>query len=101
MKTTNKAPLWDTHDLAVSEIELRETLSSLESEWVIGKLKAKRGTLHAEYVGERRIVVEYDASVVTSTEIVSFLYFFCGLTATGRRSTSGCRAFPAPVRSSV
>lgn len=88
----------DLRNLAVSEIELRERLNALESEWVIGKLTAKRGVRRAKYDRDGTLVVEYDADVVDSSEIVSFLYM-CGLTATGRISARGRRgSYQSAVR---
>jgi hypothetical protein len=80
----------DLRNLAISEIELRERLNPLESEWVIGKLTAKRGVRRANYGRDGTVVVEYDADVIDSADIVSFLYV-CGLTATGKSSARGRR----------
>jgi len=79
----------DLRNLATSEIELRERLNVLESEWVIGRLTAKSGVRRADY-GNGTVVVEYDADVVKTADIVSFLRV-CGLTATGRTATRDCR----------
>jgi len=89
-RQTNAPRPADLRNLAISEIELRERLNALESEWVIGKLTAKRGVRRANYGRDGTVVVEYDADVVDSTDIVSFLYM-CGLTATGRSSARGRR----------
>ena len=100
MAIRTKTPGWDTRDLTTSEIELRQPLDSLQSQWVIGTLIAKYGILRARSVGERYVVVEYDASVVSNAEIVRLLHV-CGLTATGRRSTSARRRARPPALRSV
>ena len=88
----------DLRNLATSEIELRERLNALESEWVIGKLTAKRGVRRADYGRDGTVIVEYDADVVDSADIVSFLYT-CGLTAVGRTSARGRRgSYQSAVR---
>jgi len=84
----------DLRNLAVSEIELRERLNTLESEWVIGKLTAKSGVRRADY-GDGTVVVEYDADIVKTADIVSFLNV-CGLTTIGRTSTRDCRGSYQP-----
>ena len=86
----SKKSACDLRNLATSEIELRERLNTLESEWVIGKLTAKRGVRRANYGRDGTVVVEYDADVVDTADIVSFLNV-CGLTTVGRTATRDCR----------
>ena len=81
-------------NFATSEIELRERLNALESEWVIGRLTAKSGVRRADY-GNGTVVVEYDADVVKTADIVSFLNV-CGLTTIGRTSTRDSRGSYQP-----
>jgi hypothetical protein len=57
-----------------SEIELRHQLPALEGDWLVGRLRAKRGIADAEYGGgARRLVVEYDADLLGSADLVEFL----------------------------
>jgi len=59
-------------NLRTSEIELRQGLPELECNWLVGQLRAKRGIADAE-CGLRRLVVEYDADILDSTDLVEFL----------------------------
>jgi hypothetical protein len=97
VKRTAKPPC-DLRNLEISEIELREQLNTLESEWVVGRLMAKSGIRRADYGRDGRVIVEYDADVIKSADIVSFLYM-CGLRAIGRRSARADRSSsPSSIR---
>lgn len=64
------------------ELELREGLSVLEREWVIGRLVSKAGVRDAVSRPDdpRRLVVEYDADLVNTNDLQEFLQM-CGLHA--------------------
>jgi len=96
MRTKVEKTACDLRNLEISEIELRERLNALESEWLIGRLTAKDGVRRAAYGRDGKVVVEYDADVVNSADIVSFLYV-CGLRAIGRSSAPGRRGSYEPV----
>jgi hypothetical protein len=66
-------------NLKTSEIELRQRLPALEGEWLVGRLLAKQGVAAAQWRGNTcRLLVEYDADVFGSTEIIDFLHS-CGV----------------------
>jgi len=66
--------LASVRNLRTSEIELRQRLPELEGDWLVGRLRAKRGIADAEYgSGARRLVVEYDADVLGSADLIGFL----------------------------
>jgi hypothetical protein len=66
-------------NLKTSEIELRQRLPALESEWLVGRLLAKQGVAAAQWQGNsRRLLIEYDADVFGSAEIIDYLHF-CGV----------------------
>jgi len=60
-------------NLKTSEIELRQQLPAPEGEWLIGRLLAKQGIANATWKA-RRLLIEYDADVFGSAEILSFLH---------------------------
>ena len=66
-------------NLKTSEIELRQQLPVLEGEWLVGCLLAKQGVANAEWMATtRHLLVEYDADLFGSAEIVAFLRY-CGV----------------------
>jgi hypothetical protein len=66
-------------NLKTSEIEVRQQLPVLEGEWLVGCLLAKQGVANATWRGNtRRLVVEYDADLFGSAELVAFLQY-CGV----------------------
>jgi hypothetical protein len=69
-------------DLKTAEIELRADPGRLERNWIIGRLMSQSGVSDAIW-GEAHmpsLVIEYDADIVSSAELVNFLYV-CGLSA--------------------
>jgi hypothetical protein len=83
--------MWDdTRDLKTSVIVLRDGPSSSERERIIGLLLAKLGVRGATRTAAatQRLVVKYDAEVVTCPEIVSFLRV-CGIPARMALPTDG------------
>ena len=61
-------------NLKTSEIELKQELPPPEGEWLVGRLLAKQGVANATWMGHaRRLVIEYDANLFGSVEILSFL----------------------------
>jgi len=66
-------------NLKTSEIELRQPLPVLEYEWLVGHLLATEGVADAKWTRRSRLLlVEYDADVFGSAELVTFLQF-CGI----------------------
>ncbi len=66
-------------NLKTSEIELRQHLPVLECEWLVGRLLTKRGIADAKWGGDyRRLLIEYDADLCGSAELVAFLQL-CGV----------------------
>ncbi len=66
-------------NLKTSEIELRQQLPVLEGEWLVGCLLAKQGVANATWKGStRHLLIEYDADVFGSAELIAFLHF-CGV----------------------
>jgi len=75
--------MWDrAHNLKLSELEVREELNFLEREWLIGHLVSRAGVREALYRPDdpRKLVVEYDADVVNTRDLLELLYS-CGLQA--------------------
>jgi hypothetical protein len=72
--------LESVRNLKTTEIELRQHLLVLESEWLVGRLLAKQGVATAEWVGNRRLLIEYDADLCSGAELIAFLQS-CGVTA--------------------
>jgi hypothetical protein len=75
--------MWDrAHNLKLSELEVREDLNFLEREWLIGRLVTKAGVREALYRPDdpRKLIVEYDADVVNTGDLLELLYM-CGLQA--------------------
>lgn len=70
------------HNLRVSELRLRVDLNLLEKQWVIGRLVSKTGVYEVLYRpnDSRNLVVEYDADVVNTDDLLDFLDL-CGLPA--------------------
>ena len=61
-------------NLRTSELELRQQLSALECDWLTGCLHAKIGVADVKWGDQpRRLLVEYDADIFGSTELVDFL----------------------------
>jgi hypothetical protein len=72
-------------NLKTSEIELKQQLPRPEGEWLVGRLLAKQGIANATWSGhERRLLIQYDADLFGSAEILSFLHF-CGVRVAGVR----------------
>jgi hypothetical protein len=66
-------------NLKTSEIELQQQLPVLEGEWLVGCLLAKQGVAKAAWRGNtRRLLVEYDADLFGSADLVAFLHR-CGV----------------------
>jgi len=66
-------------NLKTSEIELRQQLPAPESEWLVGRLLAKQGVANARWMGSTcRLLVEYDADLFGTAEIIAFLRY-CGV----------------------
>jgi len=66
-------------NLKTSEIELKQQLPAPEGEWLVRCLLAKQGVANATWMGNaRRLLIEYDADLFGSAEILSFLHF-CGV----------------------
>ncbi len=66
-------------NLKTSEIKLRQQLPVLEGEWLVGCLLAKQGVAKASWLdGTPRLLVEYDANLFGTAEIVAFL-LYCGV----------------------
>ena len=66
-------------NLTTSEIDLRQPLPVLEGEWLVGRLLTKQGVASVRWLGsKRRLLVEYDADLFGTAEIVAFLQY-CGV----------------------
>ena len=66
--------LASVRNLRTSEIELRHGLPEFECDWLVGQLRAKRGVAAAACGGAaRRVVIEYDADLLASADLVDFL----------------------------
>jgi len=66
-------------NLKTSEIELKQQLPAPEGEWLVGCLLAKQGVANATWKGSaHRLLIEYDADVFGSAEILAFLQS-CGV----------------------
>ena len=72
-------------NLKTSEIELQQRLPVSEGEWLVGRLLAKQGIANATWRGAaRRLLIEYDADLFGSEEILSYLHF-CRVRVAGVR----------------
>jgi len=67
-------------DLKTCELQLSESLSSLERDWLIGSLISKRGVNDAAYCGAdtNRLLIEYDADLTNRARLMDYLYT-CGV----------------------
>jgi len=66
-------------NLQTSEIELKQHLPPPEGEWLLGRLLAKQGVAKAAWMGSaRRLLIEYDADLFGSAELLAFLRY-CGV----------------------
>jgi hypothetical protein len=66
-------------NLKTSEIELKQQLPAPEGEWLVGCLLAKQGVANATWRGgARRLLIEYDADLFGSGELLDFLRY-CGV----------------------
>lgn len=74
--------LVELRNMKLSELEFREDLNFLEREWVIGRLVSKAGVHEALSRPDdpRKLVVEYDADLVNTSDLLEFLQL-CGLRA--------------------
>ena len=67
------------HTLNTSEIELKQRLRSPEGEWLVSRLLAKQGVASATWQGTtRRVLIDYDASLFGSAELLDFVRH-CGV----------------------
>jgi len=80
-------------NLQTSEIELKQQLPPPEGEWLVRRLRAKQGVANATWKGNtHRLLIEYDADLFGSAELLEFVRH-CGIpvaavrvgTATGAR----------------
>lgn len=72
-------------NLKTSEIELKQQLPTREREWLVRCLLAKQGIAKALWRGHaRRLLIEYDAELFGSAEILSFLHV-CGVSVAAVR----------------
>lgn len=77
--------LENLRNLKTSEIELRQQLPVPEGEWLVGRLLAKQGVASARWLGNtRRLLVEYDADLFGTAEIIAFLRYSGVLVASAR-----------------
>jgi hypothetical protein len=69
-------------NLKTVDIRLSERLRQLERDWLIGQLVKKRGVVAAlhDSADSRRVIVDYDADMVSPAMLVDFLHD-CGLPA--------------------
>jgi hypothetical protein len=68
-------------NLNASKIELRQAMPALECNQLISRLLAERSVADAKWTGNaRRLLVEYDAEVFGSAELVDCLHA-CGIPA--------------------
>ena len=65
-------------NLVTSEIELKKQLPPREGDWLVGRLLAKQGVANAIWRGHDRLLIEYDADLFGSTELLAFLRY-CGV----------------------
>jgi hypothetical protein len=75
--------MWDSlRNLKKSELTVRDELSRLEREWLVGCLLTKSGIQDALYKDgdSHRLIVEYDADQVSGGRVIDFLES-CGLRA--------------------
>jgi hypothetical protein len=72
-------------NLQTSEIELKKRLPPPESEWLVGCLLAKRGVANAIWRGCDRLLIEYDADLFGSAELLAFLRY-CGVPVAALRA---------------
>lgn len=74
-------------NLRTSELEIHNHLNRLEREWLIGRLVSMGSVRDALYRDNdpHRLIVEYDADLVNSSDLLDFLY------------TCGLQAEPAPL----
>ena len=72
-------------NLKTSEIELRQQLPAPEGEWLVDRLRAKQGVANAKWMGNTRLLlVEYDADLFGTAEIIAFLSY-CGVLVASAR----------------
>jgi hypothetical protein len=72
--------LGDVRNLKTSKIALRERLPTLECEWLVGRLRSRRGVAAAQCNDARHLMVEYDADEVVTDDLIDFLNQ-CGVRA--------------------
>jgi hypothetical protein len=61
-------------NLRASEIELRQQLPKLESDWLVGTLRAHPGIAGATCASDaRHLTIEYDGDRLVSDDLVAFL----------------------------
>lgn len=76
-----------TRNLKTSRIELDERLPAIERAWLVAELRDKRGVVAAE-CSARALVVDYDADVWGSADLLDFLAE-CRVAVAGIRSGAG------------
>jgi hypothetical protein len=73
-------------NLRTSELQLRQPLSPLECDWLIGCLSDRNGVANVEWGDKaRRLFVVHDPDIVGTPEIVDFLRT-CGVLAARARA---------------
>ncbi len=68
--------------LKKSRLQIRELLSDLERDWLIGRLSSSSGVRRATYSDADRhgLIIEYDADVISCVDLMDLLHL-CGLHA--------------------
>jgi hypothetical protein len=72
--------LGDVRNLKTSAIELNERLPLLEREWLVGRLRSRRGIAAAQCDDARHLTVSYDADELVTGDVLDFLNQ-CGVRA--------------------
>ena len=63
----------DVRNLKTSAIELDERLPMLECEWLVGRLRSRRGIAAARCDDARHLMVQYDADQLVTGDVLDFL----------------------------
>jgi hypothetical protein len=72
-------------NVKISEIELRQQFPALEREWLVDRLLTKTGVAAAKWGRDtHRLLVEYDADLCCSAELIVFLQR-CGFSVAAAR----------------
>jgi hypothetical protein len=67
------AMLRDVRNLKTSAIELDERLPTRECEWLVGRLRSRRGIAAAQCDDARHLTVQYDADELVTDDVLDFL----------------------------